>query len=75
MKKYFIVNIQFTADSNPYATSDYSTIEEAKSAFHSILASNYASPVLKGFAVSLMDECGITVMNEYKSVSAEENLK
>lgn len=70
-KHYYVINIQNTGDSRPYVTTDYDTIEEAKSAFHSILASNYASPVLKGFAVSLMDECGITIMNEYKSVSTD----
>lgn len=68
MGKYFVVNIQNTGTSTPCETKGYDTLEQAKSAYHSVLSSNYANPNLKNFGVVILDEIGISVMNEYKSI-------
>lgn len=74
---YFLVNIQHTnADSFPSSIFPYSDYNEARSAYHSTLASNYAAD-LKGFSVVLLNQYGNTIAQEYNesesSILTEED--
>ena len=62
---YFLVNIQHTnADAFPSSIFSYSDYNEARSAYHSTLASNYTAD-LKGFSVILINQYGNTIANEF----------
>ena len=58
MNKYYVVSIQKTEDSNPISITGFETREDAMSAYHSTLASNYLSEVLVSFAVDVLNEHG-----------------
>lgn len=62
--KYFIVNIQATADGTVQSIFAYDSHEQALSVYHQTLASNYISESLTGFAVVMLDKCGMTEKTE-----------
>ena len=65
MLHYFVVSIQKIGAETPCTITGYSSREEACSAYHSTLASNYISETMEGFSVVLMNEHGGTEMKEY----------
>ena len=62
---FFVVSIQRTGDSNPVSIFAYNTKEEALSAYHSTLASNYISETLVEFCAMVVNEHGGTEVREY----------
>ena len=65
MNHYFVVSTQKTGTSTPVSVYGYATKEEALSAYHNTLASNYISETLDGFSVVLLNEHGGTEEKEY----------
>lgn len=64
--KYYLINIQFINDgSNPCSIFGYDSRDSALSAFHSILASNYANDNLIKFEVMLITEFGKVEKQEF----------
>lgn len=62
---YFLVNIQHTKDGSfPSSIQPYTDLNEAKSAYHSTLASNYAAGLL-GFSAVLLNQYGNTIAQEF----------
>ena len=62
---YFLVNIQHTKDGIfPSSIQPYTDLNEAKSAYHSTLASNYTAKLL-GFSVVLLNQYGNTIAQEF----------
>lgn len=57
---YFLISIQKVNGTYPKSIAEYSVIEEARSAYHQTLASNYISS-LDGFTVMIIDELGNVV--------------
>ena len=62
---FYVINIQKMADSSAQTITAYATRDEALSAYHSTLASNYVSTTLVLFAVSLLNEHGAVENHEY----------
>ena len=62
---YYVISIQKTDSGNAQSIFAYDSRDEALSAYHSTLASNYVSSVLNGFCVILMNEHGGTELKEY----------
>ena len=63
--KYLVINYQIMNDGKTASeTSEKTPLKEALSTFHSILASNYISETLSAFAVTILDEHGMTVKTE-----------
>lgn len=73
---FYVINIQTTKDDqNLQSIFAYATEQEAISAYHASLASNYASTTLSSFTVILIDKYGDQKSNEYwdESYFAEQN--
>jgi len=73
---YLVVNIQILkGGQTANAITAYETEEEARGAYHQILASNYASTALEGFLVQLLDltKTGYIVLFEAKDVVDESS--
>lgn len=71
-----IVSEKKTADpTSAQSITAYSDINEAKSAFYSTMASNYANPdVIVGSCV-LTNELGYTLLRDYKDIRENEPLE
>jgi hypothetical protein len=63
--KYLVINYQImNSGTTANSSFEYPTLKEALSAYHSTLASNYISEALSAFAVTILDEHGMTVKTE-----------
>ena len=63
---YYLVTIQKLKDgTNPIAIYSYASRESVFSAYHSTLASNYASSTLEFFCVEVLDGNGDIVEKEH----------
>ena len=71
--KYFVVSIQKVGETNPCSIFSYDTKEQACSAYHSTLASNYVSETLDAFSVVLLNEHGATEMKEFWEKPVDES--
>ena len=65
MNNYFVISIQQVGGTTPCTIFGYSTREEALSAYHSTLASNYIAENLDGFSVIVLNIHGGTEVKEY----------
>ena len=74
MNNYYVVSIQKTENSNPISITGYESRDDAMSAYHSTLASNYLSDVLVSFAVLLLNEHGGTEAREFWAAPIPEEL-
>lgn len=63
--RYYVVSMQRTGDASPASIFGYNTLEEARSAYHTTLASNYVSEVLDAFCVMLINEHGGVEAKEF----------
>ena len=63
---FYVVNIQETAEGTPVSISAYDNKDNAYSAYHSELASNYASQVLTEFTVFVLNAHGAQETNMYE---------
>lgn len=79
---YYLISTQLIASAKKNADPTtaqsifpYSDINEAKSAFYSTMASNYANPdVLVGSCV-LTNELGYTLLRDYKDIREPETVE
>lgn len=72
----FLVNIQHTKDGFASSIEAVADLTEAKSKYHTTLASNYVAGLL-GFSVVLLNQYGNTIAQEHNesesSILAEED--
>ena len=68
---YLVINYQILKDGTTAQSiteckkgTDEEKLKLARSTYHSILASNYISEALSAFAVTILDEHGMTVKTE-----------
>lgn len=64
---FFVVNMQKMASTTAQVVNRYNTSDDARSNYHSVIASNYTAREegkLEGFAVTLLDQKGHYVDSE-----------
>lgn len=62
---YYLISIQKLEETTAQSIFAYEDKTSAMSAYHSTLASNYASTTLNGFCVMVINEHGGTEIREY----------
>lgn len=62
---YYMLSILTTQGGTSQTAYGYTTREAALTSYHSTLSNNYASDVLLGFCVVLLDQQGRTEAREY----------
>ena len=62
---FYLISIQMLEGSTAQAIYSYGDKTSAMSAYHSTLASNYASTALNGFCVMVINKHGGTEIREY----------
>ena len=63
--KFFVISIQTTEETTSQSIFAYDTKEEALSAYHSTLASDYIATALIAFCAMVVNEHGGTEVREY----------
>ena len=65
--KYYVVNIQIKDSTSAQSIFEYATKEDAETAYHSTLASNYT-----GVKDSNLDSFSVVLLNQYGTMEDNE---